>query len=59
MRKNIRFWEDKWLERVELRKEFPRLYDLSLNKDNTLIQVREWYDDSWRWKLGWRRNLFV
>jgi len=49
--KNVRFWEDKWLERVELRKEFSRLYGLSLNKDNTLNQVGEWFEVSWRWKL--------
>jgi len=57
--KNVRFWEDKWLERVELRKEFPRLYGLSLNKYNTLNQIGEWFGVSWNWKLDWRRNLFV
>jgi len=57
--KNVRFWKDKWLERFELRKEFPRLYGLSLNKYNTLNQVGEWSGVSWRWKLNWRRNLLV
>ena len=51
--------KDKWLERVKLRKEFSRLYDLSLNKDNTLNQVGQWFDASLIWKLGWRRKLFV
>ena len=43
---NVRFWKVKWLERVKLRKEFPRLSGLSLNEDNTLKQVEEWFDVS-------------
>ena len=28
----IRFWADEWIEGVVLKKAFPRIFDLSVNK---------------------------
>jgi len=56
--KEIRFWEDKWLENISLLHKFPRLFSISLDTDCTLSQVGVWINNVWTWKLRWRRNLF-
>jgi len=56
--KEIRFWEDNWLENIPLLHKFPRLFSISLDTDCTLSQVGVWNNNIWSWKLRWRRNLF-
>jgi len=57
--KEIRLWEDKWLDNIPLAYKFPRLYLISLDTGCTLSQVGAWNNNFWSWKLRWRRNLFV
>jgi len=58
-RKEIRLWEDKWLDNIPLLHKFPRLFSISLDTGYTLSQVGVWNNNIWSWKLRWRRNLFV
>jgi len=57
-RKEIRFWEDKWVGNLELKNKFPRLFSLCGDKDLLLECCGVWEEGDWSWKLGWRRNLF-
>jgi len=57
--KDIRFWEDKWVDNVPLMHKFPRLFSISLFTGRTLSQVGVWSNNNWSWELSWRRNLFV
>jgi len=54
--KEIRFWEDKWVDNVPLKHKFPRLFSISLNTGHHLTQVGIWSNNSWSWELSWRRN---
>ncbi|ESW22134.1 hypothetical protein PHAVU_005G130200, partial [Phaseolus vulgaris] len=51
------FRKDKWLEMVELKVRFPKLFSLSLSK--TVNRSGGWVNNRWTWKMGWRMNLFV
>jgi len=57
--KEIRLWEDKWVDNVPLLHKFHRLFSISLDIGRTLSQVGVWINNSWSWKLRWRRNLIV
>jgi len=57
--KEIRLWEDKWLDNVPLLHKLPRLFSISLDTGRTLSEVGVWNNNNWSWKLRWRRNLFV
>ena len=57
--KEIRFWEDKWLDNDTLLHKFPRLFSVSLDTGRNLSQVGVWNNNVWSWKLRWRRILFV
>ena len=37
--KRVQFWEDKWLNNLCLKEEFPRLYSLSVEKGCTIQQM--------------------
>jgi hypothetical protein len=37
----IRFWEDKWLENVTLREQYPALYSIVCYKGDTIAKVME------------------
>jgi len=53
-----RFWEDVWIENVNLKTLFPRLYFVSLNQGQKVDEVGMWDDARWRWCLRWRRARF-
>ena len=55
----VRFWEDVWAERSNLKTAFPRLYSISLDKGRKVGEVGIWEGEEWRWRLNWRRNRFV
>lgn len=39
---------------------FPRLFNVSNNKEETVAGLLEWQSDNdWRWKLNWGCQLFV
>ena len=54
---SVRFWHDRWCEVGILKRAFPRLYTISLQKNLKVSQMGEWQDDVWSWHLTWRRNL--
>ncbi|GKV15062.1 hypothetical protein SLEP1_g25863 [Rubroshorea leprosula] len=56
--KDTSFWWDEWCGGVSLANKFPRLYLISAGKDKRISQMGSWQDDSWKWDLKWRRNLF-
>jgi hypothetical protein len=49
----IRFWEDKWLGHSSLRDQYPALYQIVRNKDDTLAKVLEFFPPI----LNFRRHL--
>jgi len=54
----VRFWEDVWVGRTNLKTLFPRLYNLSLNQGQRVEEVGVWEGSEWRWALRWRRERF-
>ncbi|XP_028122567.1 uncharacterized protein LOC114319708 [Camellia sinensis] len=56
-RGRIQFWDDKWLNNLCLKKEFPRLYRLSVEKGSTVQQIYLRMSHSNEWNLIFRRSL--
>ena len=54
----VRFWEDAWVENVNLKTLYPRLYSLSLEQGLKIVEVGEWGEEGWQWQLEWRRARF-
>ncbi|GKV44612.1 hypothetical protein SLEP1_g51776 [Rubroshorea leprosula] len=53
----VSFWWDEWGEGESLANKFPRLYSLSIGKNNSISQMGGWQNASWVWKLMWKRSL--
>jgi hypothetical protein len=52
------FWEDVWVGDVALRERFPRLFSISVQKEEVI--ARMWNGNGMEgWNLRWRRSLFV
>jgi mannosylglycoprotein endo-beta-mannosidase len=49
------FWNSKWIGDSPLAITFPRLFSLSIQKENN---VRDLCNDDGTWVFSWRRNLF-
>lgn len=57
---NSLFWHDRWSrENGPLKQQFSRLFAISDQKLCTIREMGEWVEGIWRWRLSWRRNLFV
>ena len=56
--KSVQFWHDRWCEVETLKRAFPRLYTISLQKNLLISQMGDWQEGSWAWHLVWRRNLY-
>ena len=56
---SVQFWHDNWCEGGILKRAFPRLYTLSLQKNHLVNQMGVWPESSWAWLLTWRRSLYV
>lgn len=58
---SVSFWHEAWVSPIPLASMHNRLYSIyiSLSKHATVVQMGEWRDGSWIWKLPWRRNLFI
>lgn len=41
-----------------LRVKFPRLYQVSIQKEFVVGNMGQWCNGVWHWDLKWRRNLF-
>ena len=55
---SVQFWHDNWCEGGILKRAFPRLYTLSLQKNHLVNQMGVWQESSWAWLLSWRRSLY-
>ncbi|XP_068466531.1 uncharacterized mitochondrial protein AtMg00310-like [Phaseolus vulgaris] len=54
----VNFWEDVWIDNINLKSLYPRLFSLSLDQGLMVIEVGEWVGAAWRWNLRWRRDRF-
>ncbi|GKV49670.1 hypothetical protein SLEP1_g56408 [Rubroshorea leprosula] len=50
------FWKDIWLGSSPLKLEFPRLFNLTLDKESTVANLKPTNSESWN--LQWRRSPF-
>lgn len=55
----VAFWHDRWMLNVHLKKEFPRLFMLSMEKEGTLSSFMQRRDNAGVWKLLFRRPLLA
>ncbi|GMQ00419.1 hypothetical protein CsSME_00047514 [Camellia sinensis var. sinensis] len=55
--RRISFWKDHWSSNCSLRSMFPRLFDLSVNKESTLKQMIDRKNSSDGWSFLFRRVL--
>jgi len=56
---NTLFWYDNWIGDIPLRFKFPRLFDLTVDKECNMEEMRRlsWGGDGRAWV--WRRHLFA
>ena len=55
----IRFWEYCWTsEDVPLMLKYPRLYQISSQQQQLIMQMGRHFDEGWEWNYSWRRPLF-
>jgi hypothetical protein len=53
------FWNDPWISDQSLRQRFPRLFGISMHKNEMIGNLGRIVDGGCVWNLQWRRNLFV
>ncbi|GAU51714.1 hypothetical protein TSUD_265630 [Trifolium subterraneum] len=53
------FWFEPWLGGIPLRVQYPRLFQVSQQRDSKVGEMGNWVNGDWRWDLSWRRELFV
>ncbi|XP_028095305.1 uncharacterized protein LOC114295281 [Camellia sinensis] len=56
--RNIRFWLHNWVGNVCLKDEFPRLYSVPLDKNESVERLSSRRNGNEEWKLVFRRALF-
>ncbi|XP_016172658.1 uncharacterized protein LOC107615054 [Arachis ipaensis] len=56
--RNIRFWEDTWLQGGSLRDCFSRLFSVSNQQGSVIGDCGFWDGLEWVWDFQWRRELF-
>ncbi|XP_028089315.1 uncharacterized protein LOC114289749 [Camellia sinensis] len=54
----ILFWHDRWCMNLKLKEEFPRLFRLSMEKEEKLSYFMQRRDRDGHWSLQFRRPLF-
>jgi len=55
---SVRFWEDPWIDKNNLKDLYPRLFSLSLNQGMTVGETGFWDDYGWHWHIKWRMERF-
>ncbi|GKC99125.1 hypothetical protein Tco_1169400 [Tanacetum coccineum] len=54
-RRDIRFWEDRWVDNRRLCDRFPRLYHLDRRKEGSVFDkgywVNNWWNRAWEWNM--------
>jgi hypothetical protein len=53
------FWNEQWIGNQSLRQRFPRLFGISMQKNEMIQKMGRLIDGRWQWELQWRRNLFA
>lgn len=53
---SILFWQDSWIGHQPLKLIYPRLFMISTQKDDFIINVGSWIENEWVWDLQWRRR---
>lgn len=56
--KATKFWHDSWINGHSLKDVYPRIYALSLDKDNFISDLGRWVNDRWVWEINLRRKVF-
>ena len=51
------FWEHKWLGDLILKDAYPRLYNISNQKNSLIMDMGFWDGHQWRWAFNWRRDF--
>ncbi|XP_028113000.1 uncharacterized protein LOC114311137 [Camellia sinensis] len=54
----IKFWHDKWGRDISFKDEFPRLFQLSNDKEGSIRDLVEIRGSSYNWPLTFKRHLF-
>jgi hypothetical protein len=54
-----KFWREAWVGRESLCLTFPRLFKIALHPESSVKEMGEWVNESWHWRLEWRRNFLV
>ncbi|XVE66643.1 hypothetical protein DITRI_Ditri08aG0094800 [Diplodiscus trichospermus] len=49
---------NEWIPGIVLTFKFPRIYTLATNKDGRVADFGVFLDDTWKWTVNLRRNLF-
>lgn len=57
--RRVWFWHDTWLGSRSLKTDFPRLFSLSTEKDETLHQISSKKNLLGEWQLQFRRSLLA
>ena len=53
----ILFWEHRWIGAALLKEQFPRLYNMSNQKKQFIMDMGFWDGQLWCWSLSWRREF--
>lgn len=53
-----RFWLDKWVGESTLKARFPRLFQISLQREDLISNMGFWDGIQCHWNLSRRRELF-
>ena len=51
------FWEHIWIGQTPLKEQFPRLYQISNQKENFIIDMGFFDGQHWCWSFSWRREF--
>jgi len=49
--REVMFWSDNWIDLEDLKNIFPRLFSLSVNKEEKLCDCGIWENGTWEWNL--------
>lgn len=52
-----KFWSEAWFNQEKLLIKFPRLYNITIQRDCCIKEVGFWLNGIWNWDLKWRRDL--
>lgn len=54
---SINFWNGYWTGDKALKDLFPCIFQYSAKRDGKVREMGSWIEDTWTWKVEWRREL--